>query len=77
MAFVTGNRYKGWEGNLLVGSLRFKYLNRCVIRNGRVVEEEPLFRNIGRLRDVRMGPDGYIYISVEQGAVYRLVPVDG
>jgi hypothetical protein len=42
-----------------------------------VVEEEPLFRNIGRLRDVRMGPDGYVYISVEQGAVYRLVPVEG
>ncbi len=76
MAFVSGNRYKGWEGNLLVGSLRFSYLNRCVMQNGKVVEEEALLRNIGRLRDVRMGPDGYIYIGVEKRGVFRLLPVN-
>lgn len=76
MAFVTGNKYKGWEGNLLTGSLRFKYLNRSVLQNNKVVKEEILFRNIGRLRDVRMAPDGFIYIAVESpGIIYRLVPV--
>jgi len=77
MAFVTGNKYKGWEGNLLTGSLRFQYLNRSVIKNNKVVEEEILFKNIGRLRDVRMAPDGFIYIAVESpGTIYKLVPVN-
>jgi glucose/arabinose dehydrogenase len=77
MAFVTGSRYKGWVGNLLTGSLRFEYLNRSVLKNNKVVKEEILFKNIGRLRDVRMAPDGFIYIAVESpGIVYKLVPVN-
>jgi aldose sugar dehydrogenase len=77
MAFVTGERYKGWKGHLLIGSLRFKYLNLCQIKGNKVINEEILFKNIGRVRDVRMGPDGYIYISVENpGAVFRLVPLE-
>lgn len=76
MAFVTGNRYRGWEGNLLSGSLRFKYLNRSVLQGNKVVEEEQLLKNVGRLRDVSMAPDGYIYIAVEDPArIYRLVPI--
>jgi glucose/arabinose dehydrogenase len=76
MAFVKGNKYKGWEGNLVAGSLRFKYLNRCQLKGNKVVHEEILFKNIGRLRDVRMAPDGYIYISVENpGVILRLTPV--
>ncbi len=76
MAFVEGNRYKAWKGDLLVGSLRFKYLNRCKIKDGKVIGEELLLKNIGRLRDVRMGPDGYIYVAVENpGYIFRLVPV--
>lgn len=75
LAFVTGNRYPAWKGNLLVGSLRFKYLSRCVLKGNKVVKQEMLLKNIGRLRDVRMGPDGYIYIAVENpGYVFRLVP---
>lgn len=76
MIFVTGNKYKGWKGNILSGSLRFKYLNRTVMQNNKVVKEEILFKNIGRVRDVRMAPDGYIYIAVETpGIIYRLTPV--
>jgi len=75
MAFVSGDRYPQWKGNLLVGSLRFKYLNRCVLKGNKVVHQEMLLKNIGRLRDVRMGPDGYIYVAVEGGYVFRLVPV--
>jgi glucose/arabinose dehydrogenase/cytochrome c553 len=78
MAFVASDRYKDWDGNLLVGSLRFKYLNRCVIRGSKIVKQEILFKNIGRIRDVRMAPDGYVYISVENpGYVFRLTPVKG
>lgn len=77
MAFVTGDRYKGWEGDLLIGSLRFQYLNRCMMDGNEVAGEEKLLQNIGRVRDVKMGPDGYIYVSVEgPGSIYRLVPVE-
>lgn len=77
LAFVTGNKYKGWEGNLMTGSLRFQYLNRSVLKDNKVVSEEILFKNIGRVRDVRMAPDGYLYISVEDpGIIYKLVPVE-
>ncbi|MFY0654920.1 MAG: PQQ-dependent sugar dehydrogenase [Cyclobacteriaceae bacterium] len=76
MAWVSGNKYSAWNGNMLVGSLRFKYLNRCVIENNKVVKEEILFKNIGRLRTVKMGPDGYIYVAVEKpGYVFRLLPI--
>jgi glucose/arabinose dehydrogenase len=76
LAFVTGNKYAGWEGNLMSGSLRFQYLNRTVLNNNKVVSEEILFKNIGRVRDVRMSPDGYLYIAVENpGIIYRLMPV--
>lgn len=75
LAFVTGNRYKGWEGNLLSGSLRFQFLQRSVLKDNKVTKEEILFKNIGRVRDVRMAPDGYIYIAVESpGRIYKLVP---
>ena len=76
MAFVEGNRYKGWKGDLLSGSLRFKYLNRTKIKDGKIAGEELLLKNIGRLRDVRMGPDGYLYVSVEKpGFIFKLIPV--
>lgn len=76
MAFVQGKRYKSWEGQLLTGSLRFKYLNLSHIEGAQVTGEEMLLKNIGRLRDVRMGPDGYLYVAVENpGYVFRLVPV--
>ena len=77
-AFVTGDRYPGWEGNFLVGSLRFEYLNRCQVTEQAVTGEELLMENIGRLRSVATGPDGYVYVGVEEpGAIYRLVPIDG
>ncbi len=75
MAFVTGDRYKAWKGHLLVGSLRFKYLNLCKMKDNKITGQEILLKNIGRVRDVRMGPDGYIYVSVESpGAIFRLLP---
>lgn len=77
LAFVTGNKYKGWEGNIMSGSLRFQYLNRSVIKDNKIVAEEILFKNIGRVRDIRMGPDGYLYMAVESpGIIYKLVPIN-
>ncbi len=76
LLFVTGKKYKGWEGNLLTGALRFEYLNRSILKDNKVVKEEILFKNIGRVRNIVMGPDGYLYMSVESpGIVYRLTPL--
>ncbi len=75
--FVTGDKYKAWKGDFLVGSMRFEYLNRCKIEGHKVVKEEILLKNIGRVRCVEMGLDGYIYVGVEQpGFVFRLLPVE-
>jgi aldose sugar dehydrogenase len=77
MAFVQGAKYKGWENALLSGSLRFRFLNISYLEGNKVVKEEAILRNIGRLRDVRMGPDGYVYVAVETpGFVFRLVPIN-
>lgn len=75
MAFVTGDKYPEWKGNLLVGSLRFKYVERCVIENDEVVHQDKLLSGIGRVRNVKMGNDGYIYVAVEQpGKIIRILP---
>lgn len=74
--FVTTDKYPGWEGDFLVGSLRFMYLNRCVVEGDKIVREEPLLKGIGRLRNVRVAPDGYIYVAVEEpGYIFRLMPI--
>ena len=76
MTFITSDKYGDWKGNLLVGSLRYKYLNLVRLDGERVVGEEPLMQNIGRLRFVTEGPDGFIYVGVEDpGRVLRLRPM--
>lgn len=76
MIFVNSTKYKGWEGNVLLGSLRFKYLVRCEMAVNSVIHKEILLPDIGRLRNVEMAPDGFIYIAVESpGMIFRLVPV--
>jgi glucose/arabinose dehydrogenase len=74
MTFVTRDFYPSWKNNLLVGSLKFQYLDRVVIENGKVVKEEKLLDGIGRVRTVKQGPDGYIYVSIEQKGIVKLVP---
>lgn len=74
---VTGDRYPAWKGDLLSGSLAFQYLSLINIENGKVVGEEILLKNIGRLRDVKMGNDGFIYFTCEDpGRVYRIIPLE-
>ncbi|MBC3541500.1 PQQ-dependent sugar dehydrogenase [Rufibacter sediminis] len=77
MAFVTGDKFKNWKGDLLVGSLSFKFLSRLEVDGNKIVKEERLLQDIGRVRDVRVSPDGYVYVAVENpGVIYRLVPVN-
>ena len=78
MAFVTSDAYgSGWRGNLLVGSLKFQYLNRIVLEGKKVVREEKLLTDLNqRIRDVRQGPDGLIYVLTDasNGQLIRLLP---
>ncbi|TRX65913.1 PQQ-dependent sugar dehydrogenase [Carboxylicivirga sp. M1479] len=76
MTFVKGDRYPAWKHNILTGSLRFKYLHRVVLDGEKVIHQEKLLEDIGRLRNVEMGPDGYIYIAIEKpGKILRLMPL--
>ncbi len=75
IAFYTGDRFPGWRNDLFVAGLVGKQLRRLVIENGRVTRQEILFRGLGRVRDVVDGPDGYLYVALNQpGRIVRLVP---
>jgi glucose/arabinose dehydrogenase len=74
MDFITSDKYPGWKGSLLVGSLSFQYLERLELDGETVVRREKLLPDIGRVRNVREGPDGLIYVAVEGKGIYRLNP---
>ena len=78
MAFLTSDRYgAGWKGNLFVGSLKFEYLDRIELKDGKVVAEHKLLEDVGqRIRDVRQGPDGLLYVVTDSpsGRLIRLQP---
>lgn len=74
MAFVTGDKYPELKGNVLVGSLKFRYVSSCTLKNGKVVKEEKLLENIGRIRSIEQGRDGYIYVGVEYVGIVKLKP---
>ncbi len=77
MTFVTGNRYKGWENNILSGALSHRHLVRTEIEGDRTTHHEILLRDVGRVRNVEMGPDGFVYVAVETpGLILRLIPVE-
>ena len=81
MAFLTSDRYgAAWRGNLFVGSLKFGYLDRIELSEpfkGKVVRENKLLAELGkRIRDVRQGPDGLLYVLTDEspGQLLRLLP---
>ena len=78
MAFLTSDRYgASWKGNLFVGSLKFEYLDRIELKDGKVVAEHKLLEDVGqRIRDVRQGPDGLLYVVTDSpsGKLLRLLP---
>jgi glucose/arabinose dehydrogenase len=75
MDFVSGNFYPNWKNDLFVSSLKFEYLHRLKMDGNTVVGQEELLQDIGRVRDVLMGNDGFIYIAVQNpGRVIRLLP---
>ncbi len=78
MAFYEGDKFPGWRGNLLVGALKDQMLVRLELDGEKVSKEERLIKNaIGRIRDVRVGSDGYVYLLTDEanGVLARLEPV--
>jgi glucose/arabinose dehydrogenase len=81
MAFLSSERYgRAWVGNLFIGSLKFGYLDRIELSEpfkGRVLREHKLLADLGeRIRDVRQGPDGWLYVLTDnaRGRLIRLRP---
>lgn len=77
LTFYTGSRYAGWSGSLFVGSLTPGGLVRLTLRDGRVVDEERHLAELReRIRDVTVGPDGYLYLVTDSsnGRVLRVIP---
>jgi glucose/arabinose dehydrogenase len=77
MAFYTGDRFTRWKGDLFVGALRDQLLVRLRLDGEKVAKEERMLQGaVGRIRDVRQGPEGFLYLLVDSsnGAIVRLEP---
>lgn len=76
MDFYFGNQFPRWQGNLFVTALAQQELRRLVLDGQHVAKQEVLFKNIGRVRDVCPGPDGFIYVALNKpDKIIRLEPV--
>ncbi len=79
IAFSTAEAFPQWKNQLFLGSLATQRFIRLEIQDDRIVSEEEIFKGLGRVRDIHSGPDGLLYIALEQignasGRLVRLVP---
>ena len=77
MTFYSGDLFKGWKGSLINGALKFQLLSRLTLDGDKVVKEERLLQGLReRIRDVRQGPDGALYLLTDNsaGRILRLAP---
>jgi glucose/arabinose dehydrogenase len=77
MAFYTGDKFPRWQGDLFVGALKDQMLVRLRLDGEKVVHEERMLKGVlGRIRDVRTGPDGFVYLLTDDkpGVLARLEP---
>ena len=74
MAFISSDIYGNWKGSLLVGSLKFNYVDKCTLKNNKIIKEERLLDGFGRVRSIEQGPDGYIYVGIENLGIVKLLP---
>lgn len=81
LMIYTGDRFPRWKGNIFVAGMAGEQLARLTLDGRDVINEETLAQRLGRIRDVRQGPDGYIYLAIEDRdraptPIVRLEPVD-
>jgi len=78
MTFYTGDLFRGWKGSLINGALKFQMIVRLTLDGDKVVKEERMLQGLQeRIRDVRQGPDGALYLLTDNnaGRILRLAPV--
>ncbi len=74
--FYDGEIFKNWKNDLLVSSLKFENLYRLKIKDNKVTEQEIVYRAGSRIRDVETGPEGFIYLALEDpGRIVRFIPI--
>ena len=71
-AYVTSDKFPELKGNLLVGSLKFQYLELLELNGKKINKRVKLLEDSGRMRDVRQGPDGNIYVAIEGKGIAKL-----
>jgi aldose sugar dehydrogenase len=75
LAFVHGDRYPSWNSDMLVGALAGQHIHRVKFDGEKAIHTEKLLQGFARFRDIRIGPDGYIYVLTESpGIFFRMVP---
>lgn len=76
MLFYTGDAFPAWRASLFNGAMgAVRHLNRLVVEDGRVLHEERLLKDLRwRIRSLAQGPDGFLYLGVDQGMIVRIVP---
>jgi glucose/arabinose dehydrogenase len=73
-AYITNSKYPAWEGDLLVGSLKFSRLEKLTVKNNKVIKREKIIDGLGRVRNVVLGPDGIIYAGIDGKGIVKIVP---
>ena len=73
--FVVGKRFQKWKDNLLVGALAFEEIRRLVISGNKVTSQEMIMKGVGRVRDLKIGPDGALYVVLNNpDMILRIAP---
>ncbi|MDT0688331.1 PQQ-dependent sugar dehydrogenase [Salegentibacter sp. F188] len=72
MAYITSNKFPDLKGDLLVGSLKFQYIEHLTLNGKKVEKRERILEDIGRVRDIRQGQDGEIYAAIEGTGIIKL-----
>ncbi len=76
MTFVFSDKYPEWHGDILVGALAGRHIHRVILDGEKVTDTEYMLQDFARFRDLRTGPDGYIYVLTESpGLFFRIVPL--
>ena len=75
MTVYTGDKFPAWHGNVFVGALAGQHVRRVVFENGKAVHQEELLNHLHqRIREVRQGPDGFLYVLTDIARLLRLEP---
>jgi glucose/arabinose dehydrogenase len=72
--YISSDVYPNWKGSLLAGALVFKYIERIGLKNDNVVYRSKIAEDLGRPRDIKQGPDGFVYVSIEGKGIYKILP---